>query len=316
MHIIYDDQTETFHVCEETRRPADDLQADKRRKANEIFGDIADRRGILGMCGDVGLGPEQTLIPETSAEKMLMTKPGRASCGPIHSYVTEPQPKTSEGKRGMLHFELLGPDEEQPNVFYFEQPDVVNPHRSGPLKWRLTCLVDRVWISPNVRPYGPSREWGGSWGGGNEPFKNSSTLNQPGNAKIVGGHWQKIPRFIMHVVDEVSEKKDFRLPSPRLAHAATVSLPTSCTLPAFESTRQVPFQKHCVPRTVSGFRSTTSYCVQKGVQIGMPEQGYPGWEARNSCLKTLSKKFNLGLAPLKTMLTLRLSIPPRRRQGN
>jgi len=55
-----------------------------------------------------------------------------------------------------------------------------------------------------------------------------------------------------------------------------VNLPTNATLPAFESSRHVPFQMHRVSRTFSGLGSATSYRVHKSVQIGRPQAGRPG----------------------------------------
>jgi hypothetical protein len=304
LHVVFDEPTGTFECSAAAHLRASMLNTDqhmaKRQKASEVFRTIADRRGVLGMCGDVGLGPEAGLIPMTSDEKMRTTKSGTASCGPLYTAVTErtaerqspiqramdevgvsAQPDAPESKTRM-HMEFLGADEEDPNAFYFQQVGVKNPNSTGWLKWRLSCFVDRVWKSEAGRPYGPSRDWGGAWGGVDAPFRNSSALNQPGNAQIVGGYWKKIPRFIMHVVDEVAARSEFSLPSPRLAIPATVVLPTAGTMPAFESTRLVPFQQHVVSRTFSGFGSSSSYRVQKKVQIGLPERGYPGWKNRLS----------------------------------
>jgi hypothetical protein len=304
MHVLFDEASGTFDCSVAAQRRASMLSTDqhmaKRQKATEIFATIADRRGVLGMAGDVGFGPESGLIPLTSDEKMRTTKPGTAACGPLYTAVTErtaerqqspiqramdeagvlAQPEIPQSKN-TLRMDFLGADEVDPNAFYFQQTGVTNPNNTGWLKWRLSCFVDRVWKSEAGRPYGPGRDWGGAWGGADAPFRNSSSLNQPGNARIVGGYWQKVPRFIMHVVDEaMAERSEFRLPSPRLPVPASVVLPTAGTMPAFASTRLVPFQQHIVPRTFSGFGSTSSYRVQKKVQIGMPDNGYPGWKNR------------------------------------
>lgn len=261
MHVTFDEATSAFDSTRSTHlhssMAASDEHMEKRQKAHALFDTVAERRGILGMCGDVGLGPEAGLIPETNAEKMRTTKRGTASCGPIYSPLTErperqqnsiqramedtgvrPQAQPPQGKKS-LQFELLGADEGEPNVFYFEQTDVRNPFNTGWLKWRLSCFVDRVWQSAAPRPYGPSRDWGGAWGGIDAPFMNSSQQNQPGNAKIVGGYWQKIPRFVMHVVDEVTDRPDFQPPSPLLPVPAGTVLPTAGTLPAFESVQSL-----------------------------------------------------------------------------
>lgn len=298
MHIIFDESTDQFDCTLaarlKTSKAATDQHIEKRQKALDIFDSIAERRGILGMCGDVGQGPDAGLIPANAQEKMRMTKPGTASCGPICSFLNERTEREQNAiqraleesgvsvqaqapdSKNTLKFEFLGADEEEPNVFYFEQTNVHNPHNSGRLKWRLSCFVDRVWKSAAPRPYGPSRDWGGAWGGIASPFTNNSSLHQPGNTQTVGGHWQKVPRFFVHVIDEVRDRKDFVPPSPGLAISAMVNLPTKATLPSFESSRQVPFQKHRVPRTFSSKGQSTSYCVQKSVQIGRPRHGYPG----------------------------------------
>ena len=304
MHVFFDEASGTFDCSVAAQHRASMLSTDqhmaKRQKATEIFATIADRRGVLGMAGDVGFGPESGLIPLTSEEKMRTTKPGTAACGPLYTAVTErtaerqqspiqramdeagvlAQPEIPQSKNTLrMHF--LGADEEDPNAFYFQQTGVTNPNNTGWLKWRLSCFVDRVWKSEAGRPYGPGRDWGGAWGGADAPFRNSSSLNQPGNAGIVGGYWKKVPRFIMHVVDEaMAERSEFRLPSPRLPVPARVVLPSAGTMPAFASTRLVPFRQHMVSRTFSGFGSTSSYRVQKKVQIGMPDNGYPGWKNR------------------------------------
>ena len=183
MHVIYDEVTDQFDCTEAARLKASktstDQHMEKRQKALGLFDSIAERRGVLGMCGDVGKGPEAGLIPATTQEKLRLTKPGTASCGPICSFLNQRtereqnliqrameetgvcvQPQAPD-RKNTLKLEFLGADEEEPNVFYFEQTNANNPHQTGHLKWRLSCFVDRVWKSAAPRPYGPSREWGG-----------------------------------------------------------------------------------------------------------------------------------------------------------
>ena len=292
MHIVFDEATGEFQSAHDRVRHAQmDKHMQKRQKANAQFETVAERRGILGMCGDVGLGPEARLIPDTNAEKVNTTRRGTASCGPIHSLLTErlekkhssiqhamedtgvgPQLRPAQGKNA-LKFQLLGADEEEPSAFYFEQSDVPNPYHTGWLKWRLSCFVDRIWHSADAIARGQ----------GGTPYTNCSQLNQPGNATILKGYWQKMPRYILQVVDEGTDRPDFRPPSPLLSLAAGTVLPTTGTLPAFESTRVVPFQKHVVARTFCGHGSCSSYRVHKRVQIGLSrkekEQGNPSSRA-------------------------------------
>ena len=295
MHIVFDEATGEFQSAQDrVRRAQTDKRTQKRQKANAQFETVAERRGILGMCGDVGLGPEARLIPDTNAEKVNTTRRGTASCGPIHSLLTErleqknnsiqrvledtgvrPKPCPAQGKNE-LKFELLGADEEEPSAFYFEQSDVPNPYHTGWLKWRLSCFVDRIWHSADAM----AREQGGTWSCVDTTYTHSSQLNQPGNATILQGYWQKMPRYIMQVVDEGTDRPDFRPPSPLLSLAAGTVLPTTGTLPAFESTRVVPFQKHVVAHTFCSRGSCSSYRVHKRVQIGLPQHGYPGWKNR------------------------------------
>ena len=269
MFITFDEATGLFDCSQEARQRTSAAHADelrqKRHRAMAFFETFGQKKGVLGMAGKVRGGPEDGLIPETTAEKMSSTRQGAAASGPIHSYLNERSTGFLKAPKAlsMLGFDYLGADDTETNVFYFEQPGVSNPKQSGHLKWRLTCFVDRVWKSAAPRAYGPSRTWGGAWGGASGtagPFKNDSSLNQPGNAAVVGGIWEKLPRFIMHVIDEIPDKDESgegAMPSPRASPIAgsspLASLPfTPGTMPAFQSSRRVPFQRHEVPRTFCG----------------------------------------------------------------
>jgi len=72
-------------------------------------------------------------------------------------------------------------------VFYFEQEGKANPAGRGLLKWRLKCTRDAEWRSAAPRAYGPSRDWGGAWGGAGSSFSNASYANAPGMVARAGG---------------------------------------------------------------------------------------------------------------------------------
>jgi hypothetical protein len=84
-------------------------------------------------------------------------------------------------------FRFVGPDPAEAGVFYFEQEGKANPAGSGLLKWRLKCTRDAEWRSAAPRAYGPSRDWGGAWGGAGSAFSNASYANAPGMVARAGG---------------------------------------------------------------------------------------------------------------------------------
>jgi hypothetical protein len=53
------------------------------------------------------------------------------------------------------------------------------PSRVNNQLWQLRCRRERVWNSAAPRPYGPSRDWGGAWGGGYLKYSNRFEAQGP-----------------------------------------------------------------------------------------------------------------------------------------
>ena len=177
-------------------------------------------------------------------------------------------------------FIYLGQDPVDDNIFYFEQDNSLDPSREQRVRWRLKGIRDKEWISAAPRPYGPSRSWGGAWGGNRSLFSNSKDLNQPGVLEYVGGEVRLKDVFLLNVVHNI---KAAELPTIEFSRnlACSRSVLSESSTISFGN-HPITSHKRTMIRPVSKQSSKSTYAAIQDVQVGLPLTGYPGWRNRHS----------------------------------
>eukprot|EP00960_Hanusia_phi_P070425 767307-Hanusia_phi.AAC.1 len=152
--------------------------------------------------------------------------------------------------------------------------------REARVKWRLKCIRDKEWISAAPRPYGPSRSWGGAWGGSRSIFSNSKDVNQPGVFDFVGGEVRMKDVFLLSIIHNIKRPE-----LPMIEHSGSLA----CSRSVLTESSTTSFGHHLITphkrtmlRPVSHQSSKSTYAVIRDVQVGLPPTGYPGWRNRNS----------------------------------